>query len=264
MDVEFCCMETVTSMGQLSFPRQRRAPGAYAAGRAVPHVDLSRLGVTLSQRLREPGPWIGAMVSMLFAIVVWQHPIARTIGTEATPGSIPAVLPAELAATTAPVITAPTAATTPTAHVVEHAPVDPFRPLVSAEGARRAALALHPSATHHVGGTQHSLSTATTVTAASGADPATGAAPAASAGSAAAPTTHGNRAAHHGGTQSCAAVHVVTAGESLWSIVERSSPGAGIQRTITNVQAVYAANRSGIGADPSLLAVGQRLCLPTT
>lgn len=52
-------------------------------------------------------------------------------------------------------------------------------------------------------------------------------------------------------------VHIVGAGENLWSIAaNRSSPGASTQDT---VEQIYAANRDVIGADPNLIMPGQRL-----
>jgi len=56
---------------------------------------------------------------------------------------------------------------------------------------------------------------------------------------------------------------VVSPGDSLWSIAVDDLPvGASDARITARWHAVYAANRSVIGADPDLLEPGQRLRLP--
>jgi nucleoid-associated protein YgaU len=55
----------------------------------------------------------------------------------------------------------------------------------------------------------------------------------------------------------CRAVYVVRSGDSLWSIAHHSTQ----RGTIHDWQALYAANRAAIGANPSYLTVGEQLCL---
>jgi hypothetical protein len=75
------------------------------------------------------------------------------------------------------------------------------------------------------------------------------------------PTT--TRPSPAGPTPAAAGRHVVAAGESLWTITaqalgDRATPAA----IMDSWPAVYAANRSVIGADPDRLLPGQELVLP--
>ncbi|KRF30232.1 LysM peptidoglycan-binding domain-containing protein [Nocardioides sp. Soil805] len=56
---------------------------------------------------------------------------------------------------------------------------------------------------------------------------------------------------------------VVRAGDSLWSLAASRLPGSATPGEVDRAwRAVYAANRTEIGADPSLIRPGQRLHLP--
>lgn len=57
------------------------------------------------------------------------------------------------------------------------------------------------------------------------------------------------------------AVHVVSAGESLWSIAVALSPDASPAALADDVAALYHANRAVIGPDPDLISPGLRLDL---
>lgn len=56
--------------------------------------------------------------------------------------------------------------------------------------------------------------------------------------------------------------HVVTSGDSLWSIVHERSPAADDADVAAQVRAWYRANRAAIGPDPDLIHPGQRLDPP--
>ena len=59
------------------------------------------------------------------------------------------------------------------------------------------------------------------------------------------------------------AVHVVDAGESLWSVAaDRLPPQASSKAVARSWHRWYAANRAVIGPDPSVLVPGQRLMPP--
>ncbi|MCD9153579.1 LysM peptidoglycan-binding domain-containing protein [Aeromicrobium duanguangcaii] len=66
----------------------------------------------------------------------------------------------------------------------------------------------------------------------------------------------------HRSTPPAAEVHVVVAGESLWSIVRDHSPGADDDATVAEVARWHHANRDVIGPDPDLIHPGQRLDPP--
>jgi nucleoid-associated protein YgaU len=68
---------------------------------------------------------------------------------------------------------------------------------------------------------------------------------------------------HAGPPRRVVAVVTVVSGDSLWSIAERDLPyGATAQAVSVRWHQIYAENRDVIGADPGLLAPGQRLILP--
>jgi hypothetical protein len=184
---------------------------------------MSWAGATTKRRIREPNTWSVGLLLMLSVVLVWHQALVRFIygrphhflqlSTNST-----AITP-----TVAPLLpTAPPATMKP---LPNHAPVDPFRPLVAADGgvASPATIRLpgwsarHPAASRHLSR----------------------------------PVIH-----HSSGTPgSCAATYVVRSGDSLWSIASANLHS-------NNWHELYAANRSRIGDNPSYLAVGERLCLP--
>jgi Tfp pilus assembly protein FimV len=119
-------------------------------------------------------------------------------------------------------------------HVAEHAPRNPFQSLVASDGSSVAPVTIH--LTHHrAAGAPH-------------------------------PSSHGGRSTARTGTTGAGAgagctAHVVTSGESLWSIAEHvaSTDGgsaSGVERKL------YQLNRATIGSNPDFLNVGEKLCLP--
>jgi nucleoid-associated protein YgaU len=62
---------------------------------------------------------------------------------------------------------------------------------------------------------------------------------------------------------SCPDVHVVRAGESLWSIAQQHVNQTGHGNTNSYWHRIYHANSQLIGANPSQISVGLHLCLPS-
>jgi hypothetical protein len=189
-----------------------------------------RVVSTASPRLGQANTWSIGLVAVLALLLVFQGPIAQILGTAAHNARIAA------SGTSAKhVATRGGSATTSTHPIQEapkHAPVDPFRPLVASDGSLVAPQTIHVGKNGKPG----------TVTTHSG------------------PSKSG-----HGGTTTtsgCSAFHVVTSGESLWSIAQGLVGTSGRSVDATWV-ALLNANRTTIGANPDLLAVGEKLCLPT-
>lgn len=179
----------------------------------------------------EPEPWIVAVLLATGVCVIARHPIARAIGTEVgEPTMTPSV-----------VATAPPAATTATAPalaaaepVATHSPRDPFRALLAAGGAIAAPQAGTAVAT-------------TTVTSPSTPQPVT-------------PSTPSTVAA----SGACAGtVHTVASGDSLWSIAASAVKSHDTARVNVAWHRIYSANHPPL-ANPSLLPVGTKLCIPTS
>lgn len=173
----------------------------------------------------EPEPWTVAVLLITGVVVIARHPIAQLIGTEAEPVSVsaPVVATAPAASAPAPAVAAgATAVSVPT-----HAPRDPFRALVSASGR-----VLPP-------------------------DTAAVARPAAAAKPSGTSTVGGAAAGTCAGTS-----YTVRSGDTLWAIAASSVGSTGGKQVEVRWRRVYAENRAVIGADPALLPVGVRLCLP--
>jgi hypothetical protein len=231
--------------------------------------------------------WIVTLLVLLLVAVVWQHPIARAIGTEsAKPAPVAVAQPVALPPVAAPVQLPHRGRP----HQLHHGtPRDPFQPLVTAPSVSGTAAAAAPSTpvvkhvkpgpadwgavaavpttapTTSTGGSTHAVRpTHTTHTGGS---------------TQAAGSTHTIHATHTHATYpssapirhhapsavgGCSATHVVTSGESLWSISAQHM----VSHSATSITAawhkLYAANHSTIGSNPSLLHVGERLCLPAT
>lgn len=173
----------------------------------------------------EPEPWTVAVLLITGVVVIARHPLAQLIGTEPapTPTVAPVVATAPATATLPVPAAAAGAATVP---VPTHEPRDPFRALVNASGR-----VLAPES----------------VT------------PARAATAAEAPSSPAAVAA---GTACTGTPYTVRTGDTLWAIAARSVSSTSGKKVEVRWHRVYAANRAAIGADPSLLPVGVRLCLP--
>jgi nucleoid-associated protein YgaU len=202
-------------------------------------------------------PWTFVLVLVLLAILGAHNRIARDLGTAAGPAQ--GTVTALSTATSPPVsITAanPATGTQGAAPLPDRAPRDPFQALVAANGNRVAAVALPIGKAARAAATARSR--ASTHSATSGA--AKGAAGSAShhSSSAASQGTSGARVAARGGS-----VHVVRAGESLWSIAQQHVNETGHGSVVKYWHRIYAANAHAIGANPSLLSIGLHLHLPS-
>src|SRR5579875_311981 len=200
---------------------------------AAPPPPPKRLRVTLSWR--EPTTWTGILLVVLAVVVAAQHPIARAIGTAG--GTAPRVVAAAPPpAAQRPVAARPPLSPRPSVPVARHAPLDPFRALVAADGSLREpqTITMPGSGRWKAGPTPKQI--------------------AAKRASRRAAATRGP------GGGSCPAVHVVRAGESLWSIAQTHVKATGH----ASWQQIYQLNRSVIGANPDQLTVGTHLCLPTS
>jgi len=202
------------------------APPRAAVAPAAP-TGMRRLAGTL----HEPNAWTVGVLLATGIVVIARHPIAQALGTEVSARPLaPAVTtsaPRHLA--TAGSLSVPL----PQLAAPTHAPRDPFRALVTTAGKLLTPEVMAPA----------------TATAA----PAT---PAASAAPAAAPTAPVGACT---GTS-----HRVVAGDSLWTLAARAVRSADTNRVTIAWHRLYDANRSTVGADPSLLRVGTTLCLPSS
>jgi nucleoid-associated protein YgaU len=185
-----------------------------------------RLVSTTSPRLRQPNTYSAVLMAGLIVAIVAQTPLAKMIGT--------APQHAVVTSAAAPV-TAPAQATTPavapvsgSGHVKTHAPRDPFRPLIASDGSVLAPQVIHAGGRHAVTTVHH----------------------------------HAGSGSASGGSSQCQPIHTVVAGESLWTIAEQEVGDSGRSVDAT-WRALLAANATTLGANPSLLVVGEKLCLPS-
>jgi hypothetical protein len=195
-------------------------------------------------RLQEPNTITGVLIALLVIIILFQHPLARAIGTESPPAAVSGPSSSAVPAL-APV--APSSVAT-LGHAWSKLPDvvqrNPFQPLVGAGGIVQSPVAIGPppenAATaprhrHHRSATQPKRNTGS------------GAGKAGSSGAAGA---------------SCAASYVVESGDSLWSIADSELTSHGYKSVGAAVHALYGTNRAKIGPDASYLVPGERLCLP--
>ncbi len=198
------------------------------AGVATP---LRRLAGTF----HEPNAWTVSLLLATGLVIIARHPIAHLLGTEvdstpATTIQAPAAVVGSSAVTpSAPTLSAGVAVPT-------HAPVDPFRPLVSNAGKLLAPAPLATSAP---------TSNTSTITGVKDAATAAGVTP----------TTT---------TSACAgAVHRVVSGDTLWTLAARAVGSTDTGRVTLAWHRLYAANRATLGTNPALLQIGAQLCVPT-
>lgn len=122
--------------------RKRPAPR-----RLVP----AELPAWAARQARQPNTWTAGLLLTLAVTVGWHHAIARGIGTESTAAAAADVSVSELIAPEQPIAALdPTVATRAVAAkpVPTHAPVDPFGPLVAADGSLQAPAAIRPAGRH--------------------------------------------------------------------------------------------------------------------
>ena len=178
----------------------------------------------------EPEPWIVAVVLATGVAVIARHPIARAIGTEADE---PTLTPSVVATSAQSSSTSAAPALAAVAPAPTHAPRDPFRALVAAGGALVA--------------------------------PQIGAAAAAAAVTSPAtpqPVTHSTPTTVPTSGTCAGTVHTVAAGESLWTIAAKAVKSGDAARVNVAWHRIYSANQPPLGANPSLLPVGTKLCIP--
>lgn len=187
----------------------------------------------------EPNAWTVSLLLATGLVIIARHPIAHLLGTEVdtTQPAVTVQAPAAVVGSSAVTPTVP--ALSAGAAVPTHAPVDPFRPLVSVTGKllTQAPLATGKPISHPVTSGVKDAATA----------------------AGAAPTTIGPTT-----TTGCAgAVHRVVSGESLWVLAARATKSSDSGRVTLAWHKLYDANHATLGANPSLLRVGQQLCIPT-
>jgi nucleoid-associated protein YgaU len=204
----------------------RRPPAVAPAGGATPLRRV--LG-----SFHEPNAWTVSLLLATGLIIIARHPIAHALGTETDAPAVSVQAPAAVVGSAAVRPGAP--ALTAGAAVPTHAPIDPFRPLVAMTGRL---LAPVPATVAASVPKSHSESTGVKDAAtAAGVTPA---------------------------TATCAgAVHRVVSGDSLWSLAARATRSTDTGRVTLAWHQLYAANRDTLGANPSLLRIGEQLCIPT-
>jgi hypothetical protein len=247
--------------------------------------DGARALATVRPWLREPNAWSALLVLMLAVIVVWQHPISRAIGTAAPRQAVTAMqsLPVTATVPMTPVLRRGTP-WGQAGRSARHAARDPFHPLIAGSGSAAAPvvgrlrnpLAVGPitpagqpqpqqaaasgAATPR---TPRTPRTQQTAPARQAQPPLIQPQPQSSTQPPAQPQTHKQTPRPSEATASCPSIHVVRSGESLWSISQGLLMGGHRFSSVTSAwHALCAANRSQIGSNPSLLLVGQHLCLP--
>jgi hypothetical protein len=227
-------------------PSAPAANGSFASGQ--PNQVVLRAGAPvwswIHARLQEPNTITGVLVALLVIIILFQHPLARAIGTESPPAALSG--PTDSAApAVAPVAPSSVAslghAWSKLPDVVQR---NPFQPLLGESGVVQSPVAIGPAPQnaaavprhrHHPSATQPQRHTG---------------------------NGSGQTGSSSAGGGSCAASHVVRAGDSLWSIADSDLTSRGYKSVDAAVHALYSTNRAKIGPDPSYLVPGQRLCLP--
>lgn len=218
------------------------SPYGVARPKAVAPVGAATsLRRTIAGTFHEPNAWTVSLLLATGLVIIARHPIAHLLGTEVDPTPATTIqAPAAVVGSSAVTPAAPTLSAG--VAVPTHAPVDPFRPLVSNTGKL---LAPAPLATAAV-------PTKTTSTTTGVKDAATAAG--------AEPTTIGPTIT----ASACAgAVHRVVSGDTLWTLAARAVGSSDTGRVTLAWHRLYAANRATLGTNPSLLQIGAQLCVPT-
>lgn len=202
-----------------------RRPSAVPAGAGTPLRRV--LG-----SFREPNAWTVSLLLATGLIIIARHPIAHALGTEADDTPVTVQAPAAVVGSQAvkPHVPALSAG----AAVPTHAPIDPFRPLVTMTGKLLTAAPLAaaaPTVPSHVTTTTPAARPSTTTT-----GPAS--------------------------TACAGAVHRVVSGDSLWTLAARATRSTDTGRVTLAWHRLYAVNRDTLGSNPSLLRVGEQICIP--
>jgi nucleoid-associated protein YgaU len=205
-----------------------RRPSAAAPVKGA--TPLRRIAGTF----HEPNAWTVSLLLATGLIIIARHPIAHLLGTEVdTTPTTTVQAPAAVVGSSSLVPSAPTLSAG--VAVPTHAPVDPFRPLVSMTGKLLAPVPLVTSAAARLTSTTTGVKDAAT---AAGVTPTT--------------------------TSACAgAVHRVVSGDSLWTLAARATRSTDSGTVTVAWHQLYAANRATLGSNPSLLRIGEQICIPT-
>ena len=215
---------TALAMYDAAVPRSRAVAPARTLTRSV-------LG-----SFHEPNMLTVSILAATGIVIAARHPIARMIGTEVdTPpiSTTPATAPVSPPSPTsqAPALSLP-------APVPTHAPRNPFAALVQSTGPLLASAAPANSAVGSVA-TPHIPEAKVTTTGATDSTPAAA-------------------------STSCAGtMHRVAAGESLWTLAARAVHSDNVGTVNIAWRRIYAANRDVLGGNPSLIHVGENICVPT-
>lgn len=195
-------------------------------------------------RLQEPNTITGVLIALLVIIILFQHPLARAIGTESPPAALSG--PTDSAApAVAPVAPSSVAslghAWSKLPDVVQR---DPFQPLVGQGGVVESPAAIGPAPQNAATAPRHRHQSSATQS-----QHHTG-------------NGSGQTGSSSAGAGSCGASYVVRSGDSLWSIADSELTSNAYKGVGAAVHALYSANHAKIGPDASYLVPGERLCLP--
>lgn len=206
---------------------------------AVAPADARAALRRLTGSWTQPEPWTVAILLVTGVLVGARHPLARMIGTEVDDAPVASSVVAAAPVVPASAPTAGPSAAAAVAAAPTHAPRDPFRALVKAGDAALAPPAILPAGV--VAATNPAASNPPAATSKTTPDAPT---PVAAAGSCT-------------GTS-----YRVAAGDTLWTIAARAVKSSDGSRISIAWHRIYQANRPPLGPDPSVLAVGVKLCLP--
>ena len=217
-------------------------PYSGRSGKAVAPASATDALRRVVGTLHEPNAWTAGILLATGVAIIARHPLARALGTEADTPVVSAPAATAPAAPSlaghAPAVAAPVLA------VPTHAPRNPFAALVKTNVAALAP-ATSSSPPSFVAQPPTTVPVTTPTTTPVIQQPSGAKAPVPSAGS-------------------CSGhVHRVVGGDSLWTLAARAVHSSDSGRVTIAWHRLYDANRSAIGADPSLLRVGTSVCVPT-
>ena len=183
------------------------------------------LGRSVLGSFHEPNMITVSILAATGIIVAARHPIARMLGTEV---DTPAVSTTSAAPLTPPSTSTRAPALSLPVPVPTHSPRNPFASLVNSSGALLASAA-------------PSVAVPTTASVAPVAP--------------AAPVT---------ATSTCAgSMHRIAAGESLWTLAASAVRSKDVATVNIAWRRIYTVNRAVLGDNPSLIHVGENICVPT-